>query len=183
MRPRLQITGASGCGVTTLGATLAAHLGVPWYDTDSYFWLQTDPAYTTPRPLPDRLHRLSAALDDEIGWVLSGSLDGWGDALIPRIARVIFLHAPTATRMDRLRARETTRFATRIAPGGDMHQGSQEFLAWAESYETAGLEQRSRARHHAWLAALPCPVLRLDATAPPDTLATQALAALSHPGA
>ena len=67
--------------------------------------------------------------------------------------------------------------SARIAPGGDMHQGSQEFLAWAKSYETAGLEQRSRARHHAWLAALPCPVLRLDGTAPPEALPQQVLAA------
>ena len=178
MRPRIHITGASGCGVTTLGAGLAARLGVPWHDTDSYFWLATDPAYVTPRPLPERLDRLAAALDDEVGWVLSGSLDGWGDRLIPRSGLEVFVRVPTAVRMDRLRAREVARFGARIAAGGDMYRGSQDFLAWAESYESAGLTQRSLVRHEAWLSALPCPVLRLDGTAEPAALAGLVIAAL-----
>ena len=178
MRPRIHITGASGCGVTTLGAGLAARLGVPWHDTDSYYWLATEPAYVTPRPLPERLDRLAAALDDEIGWVLSGSLDGWGDPLIPRIGFEVFLRVPTDIRMARLIARESARFGARIVPGGDMHAGSQEFLAWAESYDAAGMAQRSLVRHEAWLAALPCPVLRLDGTAAPETLPALVLAAL-----
>jgi adenylate kinase family enzyme len=180
-RPRIHITGASGSGTSTLGAALAARLGVPWHDTDSYFWLPSDPAYVTPRPLPDRLDRLARALDDEVGWVLSGSLDGWCDPLAPRIGTEIFLHVPQPIRMDRLRAREAARFGARIAPGGDMHAGSQEFLAWAESYDTAGTTQRSLARHLAWLAALPCPVLRLDAGQPAAAVLAAALAGLGAP--
>jgi adenylate kinase family enzyme len=180
MTPRIHITGASGSGVSTLGAALAARLRAPWHDTDSYFWQRTDPPFTTPRPMPERLERLSRALDDEIGWVLSGSLDGWGDALIPRIGADLFLHLPAGPRMRRLHAREATRFGPRIAPGGDMHASSQEFLAWAESYDTAGPEQRSRARHEAWLAALPCPVIRLDASQPADAVLAQALAGLGQ---
>jgi adenylate kinase family enzyme len=178
--PRIHITGASGSGVSTLGAALAARLRVPWHDTDSYFWRRTDPPFTTPRPMPERLERIARALDDAVGWVLSGSLDGWGDALIPRIGADLFLRLPPETRMRRLLARETARYGPRIAPGGDMHAASQEFLAWAESYEEAGLEQRSLARHEAWLAALPCPVLRLDASQPPDRLLAQALAGLGE---
>ena len=34
---RVHISGASGCGVSTLGAALAAERLVPWLDTDSYF--------------------------------------------------------------------------------------------------------------------------------------------------
>ncbi len=176
MSPRIHITGASGSGVTTLGAGLAAALRVPWHDTDSYFWTATEPPFTTPRPMPERLERLSRALDDEIGWVLSGSLDGWGDALIPRLGGDIFLRLPPETRMARLRAREATRFGARIAPGGDMHASSQEFLAWAESYDSAGTDQRSLARHEAWLAALPCPALRLDAALPAAEVLARAVA-------
>ena len=176
--PRIHLTGGSGCGVSTLGLALAARLQLPWHDTDSYFWHRTDPAYTTPRPMPERLDRLLAALDDEVGWVLSGSLDGWGDALIPRIRHEVFLRVPTAIRMARLRARETARFGARIAPGGDMHPGSVAFLDWAESYEAGGPDQRSLARHRAWLAALPCPVLELDGTHPTAALTEAAMAAI-----
>ena len=59
-----------------------------------------------------------------------------------------------------------------------MHAGSIEFLAWAESYDAAGADQRSLARHDAWLAALPCPVLRLDGRLATETLTEQVLAAL-----
>lgn len=179
-RPRIHITGASGCGVSTLGAGLAARLGVPWHDTDSYFWLPTNPAYVTPRPMPERLERLARALDDEVGWVLSGSLDGWGDALAPRIGTDIFLRVPGEVRLARLRAREAARFGARIAPGGDMHAGSQEFLAWAASYDSAGADQRSLVRHEAWLAALPCPVLRLDGGRPAAEVLEAALAGLGR---
>lgn len=177
-RPRIHITGASGSGTSTLGAALAARLGVPWHDTDSYFWLPSEPAYVTSRSMPERLERLSRALDDEVGWVLSGSLDGWGDPLVRRFSADIFLRLPAPLRMARLRARETARFGARIAPGGDMHAGSLEFLAWAESYDTAGMDQRSQMRHEAWLAALPCPVLRLDSSLSPPALLAAALAGL-----
>ena len=178
MTPRIHITGASGFGVSTLGAALAARLRVPWHDTDSYFWVPTDPAFVIRRPVADRLARLSRALDDEVGWVLSGSLDGWGDGLIPRIDMDVFLRVPTEVRMARLRARETARFGERIAPGGDMHAGSVGFLDWAESYETGGMDQRSLARHEAWLAAMPCPVLRLDGSLPAEALPPLVMAAL-----
>ena len=130
--------------------------------------------------MPERLERLSRALDDAVGWVLSGSLDGWGDPLIPRIGADIFVRVAHAERMRRLQAREVARFGPRIAPGGDMHDGSREFLAWAESYETAGMEQRSLVRHEAWLAALPCPVIRVDGTQPREDVLAQALAGLAR---
>jgi len=63
--------------------------------------------------------------------------------------------------MTRLRARETERYGERIQPGGDMHEASTAFLAWAERYDTAGLEQRSLATHEAWMRTLGVPVLDL----------------------
>jgi hypothetical protein len=78
--------------------------------------------------------------------------------------------------MARLRARETARYGARIEPGGDMHAASQEFLTWAASYDTAGTDQRSLVRHEAWLAALPCPVLRLDASLPAAEVLARAVA-------
>ena len=43
-----------------------------------------------------------------------------------------------------------------------MHEIHQEFLAEAAAYETVDASVRSRARHERWLAAVPCPVLRLE---------------------
>jgi len=172
--PRIHVTGASGAGTTTLGHALAASRGLTHLDTDDFFWLPTDPPYETPRPAAARLAMLAAALDRAAatGWALSGSLAGWGDPLCARFSLVVFLDAPTAARLRRLEERERRRYGARIAPGRAMHAQHLAFLAWAARYEDTGWDGRSRQLHEAWLARLPCPVLRLDGeTATADQVA------------
>ncbi len=66
-------------------------------------------------------------------------------------------------RLARLREREIARYGRQaIAVGGDLHLAYVEFLEWAGRYDTGGLAMRSRVLHEAWLAALPCAVLRLE---------------------
>ena len=77
MLSRIGITGASGSGVTTLGAALAARLGAVHIDTDDHFWVSTDPPYRLKRDIPERLLRLRAEQARTGRWVISGTLDGW----------------------------------------------------------------------------------------------------------
>lgn len=175
--PRIHITGAACTGTTTLGQYLADVLGVVHLDTDDYYWRPTDPPYTDKRPAAERLTLMRAALGDH-GWIISGSLDGWGDSLIESVDLVVFLTAPTALRLARLKARERQRFGNRIAPGGDMERLHASFLSWAAQYDDRGFTGRSRLRHETWLAERPSPVLRLDAARPPEELAEQVLKAL-----
>jgi hypothetical protein len=133
------------------------------------------------RERSDRLARLVAAFDAATaGWVLSGSLDGWGDALIPRFERVVFLSAPTDVRLGRLAARERGRHGAAIDAGGREYAAHLDFMAFAAAYDTGtftgSLVGRHRARHEAWLAALPCPILRLDGTLPTRALVEEVLA-------
>jgi hypothetical protein len=121
---------------------------------------------------------MEAALTATDDWVLSGSLDGWGDPLIAYFDVVIFLHLDSAVRMQRLRERELKRYGEAVTPGGAMHQSSQEFIAWASGYDGGHLSGRSRARHEAWLARLPCPVIRLENAQDVDTLIEDALRAV-----
>jgi adenylate kinase family enzyme len=164
MVPNIHILGASGSGTTTLGRALAARLDVAFFDTDDFFWLKTNPPYQTMRERTTRGEMLRAALDAATGgWVLSGSMTGWGDPFMPRFDLVVFLTLAPKRRMARLTAREVERYGEdAIAPGGAMHQQHVEFLDWAARYDTAGMEMRSRVSHEAWLARLTCPVLRLD---------------------
>ncbi len=160
---RVHIVGASGAGTTTVGVALAGRAGARHLDTDDYFWLPTDPPFETPRPRRERLARLEADLDAGPDWVLSGSLCGWGDTLVARFDLVVFLFVPTSVRLVRLRDREELEFgAEALAPGGRMHANHVAFLEWAAGYDDGDLDTRSLARHTAWLAELPCPVLRLD---------------------
>jgi hypothetical protein len=179
-RPHIHITGASGCGVSKLGATLGGRLGCAHLDTDDFYWAPTDPPFQASRPIPERLMLLEEAFAAApAGWVLSGSLDGWGDPLIPGFDRVIFLSAPTEVRLARLAERERRRLGPAVEPGGARYAHHLDFLAYAAAYDsgqfTSQMTGRYRARHEAWLERLPCPLLRLDGALSAATLATLAL--------
>jgi adenylate kinase family enzyme len=169
---RLHLTGASGSGVTTLGAAIAARLGVPQHDVDDAFWLPTDPPFTSKRPEAERIAQLAPKLAAP-GWVLSGSCDGWGAPLVAQADAVVLVEAPAAVRMARLKARETALFGARITPGGDMRAGHLAFLDWAAGYDDPDFAGRSRARHLRWTAGLPQPFRRVDGTRPVAALADE----------
>jgi adenylate kinase family enzyme len=176
---RIHITGASGAGITTLGRALADALAIPHADTDDYFWQPTDPPFRHSRDKADRLRLMREMFLGRGGWVLSGSLEGWGDPLIPQFDLVAFVHTAQATRLQRLRAREARRFgADAVAPDGWRHRETEDFIEWASRYDDGGLAIRSLQKHQAWLAALPCPVLRLDGARPTAELVTEVVAAI-----
>ena len=182
MPKRIHILGAAGSGTTTLAAALARRFGCPHHDTDTYFWLPSDPPFQHIREPVARTALLRTELERPGGWVLSGSLCGWGDRFIPLFDLVVFLYIPKDLRMERLRAREITRYgADTIGPGGAMHEGSTEFLAWAADYDDGGLEIRSLRVHNEWLATLPGPVLRLERVASVEDNLAAVLRALGAP--
>jgi adenylate kinase family enzyme len=163
---RVHLVGASGSGTTTLGRALAVRLECPHLDTDDYFWLPSDPPFQHVRARAVRVASLGAALARTPGWVLSGSLCGWGDVFVPQFDLVVFLWVPRDVRIARLRARERARYGAAVEPGGAMHARSEAFIAWAAGYdEGLDVPERCRRLHEEWLAALPCPVLRLEDTA------------------
>jgi adenylate kinase family enzyme len=177
--PRIHITGASGSGTTTLGERLAAALDLPHLDSDDYFWRPSEPPFTSYRPERERLSLLLEAQGVD-GWVLSGSLMGWGDVAVQHVDLIVLLTAPTNLRLDRLRARERARFGARIEPDGDMHDIHRSFIDWASHYDDDRFDGRSLRRHRAWLARQKAPSLTLDATRPPDRLLAQVLEHLSR---
>jgi adenylate kinase family enzyme len=155
--------------VTSLGRALADALAITHHDTDDYFWLPSNPPYRKMREVGDRLRLMGEVFLDGPDWVLSGSLDGWGEPIVAFFDVVIFLYVPTAIRLERLRARESQRFGDAVAPCGSMHQKAEEFIEWASHYDDGTLVGRNLARHQAWLAGLHCRVIRLDGVRPlPD---------------
>ncbi|MBN2238824.1 MAG: hypothetical protein JW712_03540 [Dehalococcoidales bacterium] len=160
---RIHLFGASGSGTTTLGISLAERLGVPHLDTDDFFWIRTEIPYTAQRPPDERAALLRKKLSETEGWVLSGSLCGWGDFSIPLFTLAVFLRIPQDIRIARLNKRETETFGVEaLAPGGWFHENHLAFLEYALSYDTAGPETRSRAMHEQWIKTLPCECLRFE---------------------
>lgn len=164
MRHKIHILGAAGAGTTTLGKALAERLNVVYFDSDDFFWQQTPEPFTVARLRDERtrlLQEQSAGLE---GWVLSGSVCGWGDTMIPQFTQVVFLRVDPPVRLHRLQLREQQRYGDRILEGGSRHENSVAFLAWAARYDDGNHSLRSLRRHESWLKPLSCPVIRLDAT-------------------
>jgi adenylate kinase family enzyme len=174
---RTHIMGASGCGVTTLGRALADARSVPHHDSDDYYWLPTDPPYRHKREIAERLRLMHAMFLPRPSWVLSGSLESWGNPLIGWLDLVVFLRVPTEIRLARLRDREGRRIGKPVGPDDPRHSEAEEFIEWASHYDDGTREGRSLPRHEAWLKSLPCPVLRLDGTLPIAELVRLILAA------
>ena len=169
--------GAAGAGVTTLGRAVADALVLPHHDTDDYFWQPTTPPFQRKRAVADRLRLMHEIFVPRPGWVLSGTTDDWGDPIIPLFDLVVFVFTPTEVRLHRLRAREARRLgAETISPSGWRHQETEEFIDFASRYDAGNRASRNLERDEAWLAKLPCRVLRVDGTRPTYDLAREVVA-------
>ena len=142
---------------------MARRHDLDFFETDDFFWEATDPPYQRPNDRALRQTLLLDALRKSNGWVLAGSLCGWGDDVIPLLDLAIYVTTATPLRLRRLREREHRLFGDRIAPGGDMHEQHNDFLEWAAQYDNGSLDVRSRRLHGRWMLALPCRVCRVDA--------------------
>ena len=156
MRHVIHIYGASGSGTSTLGRKISEELGYKFMDTDDYFWLPTNPQYTTKRSKEERLALMKKDISEADNVVISGSLTDWGDELIPLFTLAVRLVTDTETRIDRLKRREKQKFGELIMPGGDMYTNHMEFLDWAGKYDTGSVNMRSKAKHDEWQKLLLC---------------------------
>ncbi|MCL4170394.1 UNVERIFIED_CONTAM: hypothetical protein GTU68_039148 [Idotea baltica] len=175
MTKRVHITGGSGSGTTTLGTHLARALDASHMDADDFFWVPSDPPYVTQRPVSDRLALMEQMFLGRDKWVLSGSVMGWGDPLIPHFDLVIRLEIPAEIRLARLKEREARAYGARIEAGGDMAERSAAFMEWAAGYDDPAFTGRARAGHINWCEHMPCPVLTLDSTGAIDDLVVECL--------
>lgn len=159
---RIHIFGASGAGATTLGHALSEQLGLPYFDTDSYFWLPTKPPYTQRRPVAERNAQLAQDLANSPSWILGGSVVGWGEQWLAAFDLAVFLWLPPAVRLARLQQREQARYGDAIRADPSRATQSRAFLAWAAGYDdNSSGGHRTLANHTAWFGRLTCPVLEL----------------------
>ncbi|GAA4340619.1 AAA family ATPase [Mucilaginibacter gynuensis] len=159
---RINIMGASGSGVTTLGEALAKEIEYPYFDSDKYFWEPTTNPFTVRREINSRNTMLSDALAGKEQWVLGGPVMGWGLQPYPEVDLVVFLFVPPAIRMARVKKREFERYGDAIYNGA-RHKQYVDFLAFAASYDDPKTTTTSRTLHRQreWLQSLKCPVLEI----------------------
>lgn len=169
---RIHITGASGSGVSTLGAALAERLGMAAVDGDDFYWLPTDFPFTEKRDPADRLEMALSALAPSPNAIFSGSCLGWGAELEDSFDLVVFLYLDAAIRVERLREREL-RARGRV---------DQYFLDWAAEYDAGTATGRSLSRHRAWLSSRTCQVIELHGDLSVDARVAQVVDGLVSKG-
>ncbi len=162
-KPRgIIVFGASGCGTTTIAEKLSKFLNFSHFDVDDYYWKKSEIPFTISIPPKERVIKLHKAIENSEGFVLSGSICGWGDELISFLNLAVFVTTPAELRLKRIKKREIARFGSRVLEGGDMYKNHQDFLEWAKSYDTSDENSRSLALHEKWLKILTCPTLRVS---------------------
>lgn len=156
---KIHLFGASGSGVTTLGTYLAERSGIPYYDSDNFFWEPSIIPFTVRREPLLRNQLLLENLATENNWILGGSISNWKVDLHFDLA--VFLWIPPDLRLRRIRAREYQRYGDSIHPGGARNALYQEFIDWCTGYDNNTVNGRTLKAHEDWMRTLPCPLLEL----------------------
>lgn len=159
---KLHLFGASGSGVTTLGKALANKLCIPYFDSDDYYWVKTDPPFTKKRAPEERNKLLLSELAKTDDWILGGSVFTWGENLFPKFDLNVFLYLPQSVRMERLKKREFQRYGAVIYTDPGRKKWSEDFLAWAADYdEGTGISTRTLQFHQQCLSKINEKVLEI----------------------
>ncbi|TBO43918.1 P-loop NTPase family protein [Pedobacter kyonggii] len=162
---KIHIFGASGSGVTTLGKALAKKLNIPYFDSDHYFWIPTDPPFITKRNPKERNDLIKMALTESDHWVFGGSSVSWGDGVFPEFDLIVFLWLPPEVRLNRLKKREFERYGSVIYQDPERIKKYQDFIEWATNYDIdpikSGFTGRSLKVHEDWIKDLNKEILEI----------------------
>lgn len=156
---KIHIMGASCSGVTSLGLYLSNVCNIPYFDTDEYFWEQSDPPFTVRRDPEKRNEMVYEQLKQQEVWLLGGSVINW--QLFVRFDLVVFLWIPGEIRIQRLKERELERYGNIIYTDAERNRQFNEFINWASGYDDNTARGRTLAAHEEWISKLDCPVLEL----------------------
>lgn len=159
---KIHIVGASCAGSTTLGKALSLELKIPYFDTDSFFWAESDIPYTLKRDPEQRNQMLKDQLLPHESFIVGGSLVSWGAEWRTQFDLVVFLYVPSEIRLQRLVNRELERYGNEIYDNPERNLLFREFMAWASRYDDREFSGRNIKIHEAWIGSVSCPVIRID---------------------
>jgi adenylate kinase family enzyme len=156
----INIFGASGSGVTTLGQALSEKLDYPYFDSDHYFWFTSDPPFTERRPPEERNALINKEMAGNESWILGGSVINWNNNW--QFDLSVFLYIPQELRLQRLKDREHERYGDIIYTDKERNRLYNEFIEWARGYDELITNSRSLHSHKNWMNNLKTPLLVIE---------------------
>ncbi|MCD8740269.1 AAA family ATPase [Mucilaginibacter roseus] len=180
---RINIMGASGAGVTTLGRALANATGYAYIDSDDYYWDNAGHAspFTIRRQAANRNQMLLHDLRSHGNWILGGPVMNWGVLEHVNFDMVVFLQLPPQLRMARLKKREHERYGDIIFSDATRNRQFVDFMNWAAGYDdNTAPSSRTLQNQLSWLQSLNCPVLRITGDTTVDDRLNRVLKAIQQ---
>jgi len=159
---KVYIFGAAGSGTTTQGIDLANKLDIPFFDSDLYFWEDTEIPFMIRRKPELRNEMLETAVHHLESYVIGGgSLPNWDHGWLQTFDFAVFLYIPQKLRLERLQQREYQRFGELLFSDAERNRQYIEFMAWCQGYDDDTARGRTLGVHKKWIHEFSCPVLQL----------------------
>lgn len=150
--------GGNGSGKSTVGREVARLLSLPYMDVEAYHFAPSEVPYTVVRPREECVGLLLADMERYRSFVFSAVMGDFGEAVVSKFGLAVLLSAPLELRLARVRQRSVAAFGPRALEGGDLWEQTNGFIEFVASRSLEPVEQ--------WAKGLPCPLLRLDGSAP-----------------
>lgn len=177
---RILISGGPGAGCTSTAKLIGAELGLPVFDSDTYFHKPTDPPFQEQYLPAERRQLIASDLGATSDWILSGSIAAW-DVDLPTVHFGVFLDIPKDERLRRLGRRERDRFGSRIDVGGDLYKENKDFMEWASGYEDRSGTGRNKSTDRAFLVRQCAYFVEISHSLSLDELASEIRDFLANP--
>lgn len=158
MRYGIAVVGGNGSGKTTLGRRLADLLGYRHMDIEKYCFPEPATVYANPLPSEEVKKRLLADIKRYERFVLSSVGGDFGEEINLFYSCAVYIQAPLAVRLARVKQRLVDQFGSRVLKGGDLYQQEQRFFQFVAT--------RTMEKTEGWLKRIGLPVICVDGTQP-----------------
>ena len=154
------LIGTNGAGKSTIGRILAERMSWQFIDNEDLYFPKEDVSYlfSNPRSKEEVIHLLEEKIEEDDRFVFAAVKGDYGEKLLTKLDYVVLIEVPKETRMERVKMRSAQKFGDRIQEHGD--------LADTENAWFSVVNSRPENFVTEWLERVPCPVIRIDGTAP-----------------
>lgn len=154
------LCGLNGAGKSTIGRILAERMSWQFIDNEDLYFPKEDASYlfSNPRSKEEVIHLLEEKIEEDDRFVFAAVKGDYGEKLLTKLDYVVLIEVPKETRMERVKMRSAQKFGDRIQEKGDLADKENAWFSVVKSMPENFVTE--------WLERVPCPVIRIDGTAP-----------------
>lgn len=154
------LCGLNGAGKSTIGRILAERMSWQFIDNEDLYFPKEDASYlfSNPRSKEEVIPLLEEKIEEDDRFVFAAVKGDYGEKLLTKLDYVVLIEVPKETRMERVKMRSAQKFGDRIQEHGDLADKENAWFSVVNSRPENFVTE--------WLERVPCPVIRIDGTAP-----------------